>query len=254
MIKEITPPEGENYDAILVLGSSQPSFQGRLDSLIRVMEERHVTGTIYLLGSDRELWPIHEPIVTDFLAERTGQTSEEINEYFQENFPEAIRKVPAELNKRRQEVIKHFTDRKVKFPTEADMMYALVDQSVLKDLPHVKVEAGKRPDGSRANTEDTVVKFRALYGGVPGKVLIISTQPEALYQVEPVRKILPESRIDIAAQAAKDGVNPLVINDAIARKVYSRLEQIKQQEVAVSAAGASSWTERVAPTGASLER
>lgn len=153
----------------------------------------------------------------------------------------------------------------VKFPTEADMMYALVDQSVLKDSPHVKVEAGKRPDGSRANTEDTVVKFRLIYGGVPGKVLIISTQPEALYQVEPVRKILDEAIIHheaiihIAAQAAKEGVNPLVINDAIARKVYSRLEQIKQKEAkeaAISAAGASSsWTRRVeASTGALLER
>ena len=76
MIEKLTPPEGKEYDAILVLGSSQPSFQARLNLLIEVMGKHHATGTIYLLGSDRELWPIHEPIVTEFLAERTGKTAE----------------------------------------------------------------------------------------------------------------------------------------------------------------------------------
>lgn len=231
MVRELTPPKGEEYNAILVLGSSQPNFEVRLNSLIKVIDEQHVKGTIYLLGSDRELWPIHEPIVTEFLSERTGQTAQELNQYFINFFPQEIRTIPSALNKKRYELIKHFTDMGIKFPTEADMMYALVDKSILKNHPHVKVEAGKRADGSRANTEDTIIKFRENYNGMPEKILIISAQPEALYQVEPVRKIFPFAKIDIAAEAAKKGVNPLVINDSIARKVYSRLEQQKAEEL-----------------------
>lgn len=233
MIRELTPPEGEEYDAILILGSSQPSFQTRLNSLIKVMDEQHVKGMIYLLGSDRELWPIDEPIITEFLVERTGQTTTELTEYFAVNFPPEIRTVPVALTQKRQEVIKHFTDMGIKFPTEVDMMCALVDHSVVGGKPHIKVEAGKRADGSRASTDDTVIKFKEIYMGIPGKILIISGQPEALYQVEQVRKILPDTKIDIAAAAAKNGVNLLVINDSIARKVYTHLEQRKALELRV---------------------
>ena len=306
MIQAIYPPENTVYDAILLLGSSQPSFSQRLNSLAKFESEKHISGPIYLLGSDRELWPIHEPIMArllsnslanaipnstcmteqeinyDFinrfthdvsnnpeivntlrtqaykefvgrnmptgmnyeavtnsefytnLAAISGKTIEDITKHFTNKFLEEVRTKPAILNKVRAEIYAEFRALGAIIPTEADMMYELVDQSVLKDTPHIKIETGKRADGSRANTEDTVIKFDEYYRAANtqmdrARILVISTQPEALYQKEPVRKVLtPEKgygEIDVGAEAAKYPVNPLVINDAIARKVYSRLEQ-----------------------------
>jgi len=255
MIQEIVPTSGTKVT--LCLGSSEPNFRSRVETLINFRERCSIDGPIYTLGSDRELWPIHEPILVPLLTMRLAEkgiaiNASDIDGYFQSMVTkyggsDAIKHEPRILNAMRAEIYSHFTAMGVIIPTEADMMDVVVE-SGLKDTPHFKIQAGKRHDGSRANTEDTIIEFDKVYkadhkDATGTKILIISTQPEATYQVEPVKKILTIEKgyetVEIAAKAATNP-NPLVMNDSIARKVYSRLERMKAltPTVTVSADGA----------------
>ncbi len=235
MIKSIIPPLNQSYDAILLLGASQSSFTERLQILVKFFEESAGTGTIYVLSSIRKLWPLDEPMLTSMLAECVNDSIEEIHANFAQQFPKEIRNQPQKLNQKRDEVFSFFANKSINFPTESDMTAVLFDNSAIRDIAHYKLTSPEL----RATTEDTIrlfdQTFRQQHDDLVGaKILVVSKQPEALYQIEPVKKVLHAEaisrgditygKIDLLA-AEVNNPNPIVINDAIARRVYSRLEQ-----------------------------
>lgn len=250
MLSRLPPISGKKYDAILLLGCAQGTFESRLKTLITAVTEGGIRGAIYTLGSDRALWPFHEPITSKFLTKTTGMPEEEIIDIFyatfRRQFPdfahlqnEALLKAVQDsgrfndINAARRNIVKAFTDLGHTYPTEADMMAAILKESTLSDS--ISLKAMTKADGKRPTTEDTVIAFRDGYGGTPERILVVSKQPEALYQIEPTKKILKGANIDVIADEAPSGIKFSIINDAIARKVYSRLEQYRQEEIAAKA-------------------
>lgn len=228
MIDEIIPPPDSKYDAILLLGSSQSSFEVRVRTLEKLVEGRHISGTIYCLGSNRKLWPDLEPLIEVVLSQNSGMDIEQSHQFFM------TRKIPTGLNPEdlkaaRTKVYNDISDMGLKVPSEAEMMYQLINESdILKNIEHIKVEADNKPDGRRADTEDTIVKFKEIFGDAQGRdILIISDQPVALYQREPVKKVMQGANVFVAANKISK-VNSAIINDSIARMVYSKYEQMSK--------------------------
>ena len=184
--------------------------------------------------------------LSTLVAAKAGLSEQEVNEYvnatlirnakeyaliessIDAQYLEVIKTNPIALNKARAEIYAHFRALGIEIPTEAEMMYKIVNDSALKDSAHIKIESKKHVDGSRANTKDTIVDFelyyRETYPMACGlSVLVISTQPEAMYQIVPVKGVLTAAKgytIDIAAEGIRDRLHTTSANDAIARRVY----------------------------------
>jgi hypothetical protein len=260
MIEEIQPPASKAYDAILLLGSTENNFEARLDSLIAIMNTRNNTGPIYVLTSNRELWPLEEPAMARLLAARTNDSEQDINGYFNDHFPkdliqndtirtreEAIAK-SKELDQLRQAMYAHFRKMGVKIPTEVDMTIETIKAAGINIDTQNIIEVGRGHDGKRGNTKDTLVKFDEIYHKTHPeakniKILIVSSQPEALYQTGSAKEVLtPEKgymEIDtLAAKAPADKLNPLLFNESIAGKVYRYIQLIKaKREVRINFRG-----------------
>ena len=171
--------EGKDLPIKLILGGSQNAVKERLEYGITSSTEE-----VYLLGSDRSLWPIHEYLVSMIVAERLAAVEDIdvikaemiVEKTFAEIFAKAIemrdnrasytdKEFADETNKARVEAVEHFTDLGLVWPTEADMMVKLSESckekypdAVFKPVISAKnkVENGV---SKRANTTDTVLKL-----------------------------------------------------------------------------------------------
>src|SRR5579864_313743 len=68
--KEAAPMHPQ-YDAMLLHGAAQKSVEDRI-AYAKKLTNNAAFKNIYLLGGQRELWPLHGPMAAQMAAERTG--------------------------------------------------------------------------------------------------------------------------------------------------------------------------------------
>jgi hypothetical protein len=245
-----TKPKNKNPDALLILGASQASFTGRLDEVLKCLDEEKVQpGAIYLLGGQRPLWAADEPVLAELLAEKLkvkdiAQSSDEIQGYF---LKEKVTQVSDTTNSKEIEAFRHkmiaeFTDKyNIQWPTELDMMLRVSQKKGLdnKGLTVVAVDTPMQPNEKgdlvvRPETIHTVLSFKTHHATKitpnPGKkisILAFSSQPHISYQDKPIRCVLDPEHFDV--EVVGKGISDLSkykmreAFDAMARSIFSAL-------------------------------
>ena len=97
-------------------------------------------------------------------------------------------------------------------PTEMTMMNEIWQntriQKTLRKIPIIQIQSGQRPDGTRANTDDTLREMAKDAGDVNGKsFLFISNNPYICYQDAVAKKILPPygAEVETVGEAIRNG-------------------------------------------------
>lgn len=250
-ISEIKP-QNKKPDVLLVLGASQSSFTKRILTTVQYLEEEHVKpSALYLLGGQRPLWAVHEPVTAELVAERIFE------EYPSEPYEEVLAKVREDFNERakavtdrsdskqintfRAAVITYYQNNyNIKWPTELDMMVRISEHQGLKakglkvipvDTPMQADEFGKLT--KRPNTKDTIISFKTNYAnkivhqdGAKVSVMATSSQPNIVYQAKPIEEVLGLGGFDI--EVVGKGVDPKTYKireafDGLARSIFAGL-------------------------------
>lgn len=190
-------PKRMHYDHVLVLGAGEGGVDARLDTLKQAWEAGVRFDHIALLGSGRPLEPGVEPSADTLPAERATE---------------------AEMMEARYKALKHTWPHAMR-------------------LAHtVLIDTHDRPDGTRADTADTIRAWNAT-APRPGNVLVISSQPHAAYQDAAVKSILPlEYHVETVGAAAPESMNLNVALDALAKRVEIDAPGIEQRLAAAEKA------------------
>lgn len=179
-------PECTHYTYCLILGSTLPSFQKRLN-YVRTLWERGVRfEQIMILTGDRDLDPVADHISQEHNCRNETQGSRFIYENTQ---------LPDDL----------------------------------RALPLFVIDSPKQPSPkglTRPTTIDTIQDWLALRLPL-GTCLLVSNQPQVLYQDSVVRCLLryPFSTVGPATTAEKNSL--AVLLDTVARWLYQQLEYRK---------------------------
>ena len=181
--KEIKPMH-QQYDAMLLHGAAQKRVEDRI-AYAKTLTDNTTFKNIYLLGGQRELWPLHEPMAAQIVAERIGLSVTEVNKKFGDVLtPEILAKNEAyEIPEKRLQIIENFTKEfpNLVWPKEIDMMGKIAKQE-LRSSSIISINAPKKPDGKRPNTNDTIQAWKNAFceqhaDSPKTRILAISTQP-----------------------------------------------------------------------------
>jgi hypothetical protein len=177
-------PTKKHYDAVVVFGATTPRVQDRIGFLMKIHQQGITWDKVYLLGATRDL------------------------------------KIGNEADKTVAKVL----EAKGVAATEMTMMNELWQQTVvsesLKNLPVVSIVSGERPDGTRANTEDTLRDMTKDFGNVQGKnFLFVSNNPYICYQDAVTKKVLGQygMSIETVGAAMSSGETMENVLDTVAR-------------------------------------
>ena len=235
-------PKFKTYDGVLILSSAEGTVRNNISYLRHLLEAQAIVnpGVIYLLASDRPLWPLHEPITATLLAksitdEELGQTSspkieDKINIHFRSLFTDEVqrRMDPKELVALRDQLINYYQDTyRIIWPTEAELMQRIVPP-YFSEFPVKLIVAPKAPGQTRVTADDTYVAFNKMAdeleltkGPEMAKLLIISHQPTLLYHYYTALSFLGKRfNLDISGVGATHQVELPVFFDSLARATY----------------------------------
>ncbi len=184
-------PIKKHYDGVVVLGATTSRVKARIEFLIRLHKMGITWDKIYLLGSTRDL--------------KIG------NEADQE-----MAKVLAAKNS---------------VPTEMNMMNDIWQQTTmpesLKAIAVVSIQSGERPDGTRANTEDTLVDMVKGTHNVKGMTfLFISNNPYICYQDAVAKRVL--EKYDVVIETVGEAMAPKETMENVVDTVARCLTNIKR--------------------------
>jgi hypothetical protein len=245
-INEIKP-KNKNPDTLLVLGASQITVTERL---YYIGEEGVKPKSIYLLGGQRPLWAVHEPVTAELVAERIYEQKENVKPLsalrgqVETDFNERAAKVTdrtntTQINAFRDSVINYYHDvYHIKWPTELDMMIRVVEKAELQNkFRIIAVDTPMQPDEygkltKRPITKDTINSFKENYakqiqvGNNKISVLAVSSQPHVHYQEEVIEEILVEDEFNIEVVGKGVDLKKYKIRevfDALARAIFAGL-------------------------------
>jgi hypothetical protein len=183
MAKEKMPLK-KHYDAVVVYGATTSRVKGRIEFLVHLYNKGVTWDKIYLLGSTRDL--------------KIGNEAD-------------------------QEMSKAL-EKKGLAPTEMVMMNELWHQTKmpeqLRTISVVSIQSGERPDGTRANTEDTLVDMIKDGNNVEGKsFLFISNNPYICYQDAVAKRALDKYKVMVETVGEAIAPNETMENvvDTLAR-------------------------------------
>lgn len=153
-------PLKKHYDAVIVYGATTSRVKGRIGFLIHLYHKGITWDKIYLLGSTRDL------------------------------------KIGNEADQEMAKVL----EKKGLAPTEMTMMNELWQETKmpeqLRAISVVSIQSGERSDGTRANTEDTLVDMAKDGNNVAGKsFLFISNNPYICYQDAVAKRTLDQYKV-----------------------------------------------------------
>ena len=182
LVKELRPKSRE-FEYALLLGATAPRMENRLQQLAKLWRDGVRFNEIIFLVGQRPLTPgidQVETLVARILGREAStetrknarpmtETEAAVMVYEVTDLPEAMRKVPV-----------HYVD-----------------------TPRFWQEN----HWQRANTRDTLKKWLERADTSPGKTLIISDQPHALYQQEVVRQELPTTSFPTEVTGQQAGVD-----------------------------------------------
>jgi hypothetical protein len=265
-INEVKHPENKEPDCVLLLGAFQEGFTERLNTLTAYLENDVLKcRKLYLLGSKRPLWPYvqyknkdgelvvsGEPVTAKLVARRLQQhvernpedklaqknvipTEDTVAKCFKNSLsPEALGHNTYSEKYASIFARKEFKD--IVWPTEMDMMVEVFNEtqkkhSILQDMEVIAVNSRNKPNGSRANTQDTFVAWYNQHGKnlalhQPHRVTVISSQPHIPYQQAIGKITLPMIHMEtLGSRGLSREVNIPVALDALARRIYALKEK-----------------------------
>ncbi|MFM7703003.1 MAG: hypothetical protein ACKO6C_06065 [Alphaproteobacteria bacterium] len=160
----VTPQE-KKFGEALIFGATITGMKARLDSLIVQSDIEFEKLTI--LAGARDLWldsPLDNPIAKQLLIQRCDKS--EVNfDSIDAKIAEFKAQEGISVNDLRKKLVGYYTTQyRISFPTETDGARALLEnyqkQGKIADgvLIYV-VDAKKKPDGSRPDSEDTIKKW-----------------------------------------------------------------------------------------------
>lgn len=155
-------PLKKHYGAVVVYGATTSRVKRRIEFLIHLYNKGVTWDKIYLLGSTRDL------------------------------------KIGNEADQEMSKILK----KKELASTEMVMMNELWHQTKmpekLRTITVVSIQSGERPDGTRANTEDTLVDMVKNGDNVEGKsFLFISNNPYICYQDAVAKRALDQYKVTV---------------------------------------------------------
>lgn len=184
-------PSKKHYDAIVILGATASRVKSRMEFFHRLYKQGVKCDKIYLLGSTRDL------------------------------------KIGSDADKEMAKVL----EAKNNEATEMAMMQELWQQTKLdlpKDIEIIAIQSGQRLDGTRANTEDTLVEMLKDFGDVQGKsFLFISNNPYIPYQDAVAKKVLTSYGIKI--ETVGEAMSPSTTMENVLDTVARCLTNVKAQ-------------------------
>jgi|GEM_PF-2770548 len=246
---------GNDLPSKILLGAAEKGVRERLDIIVELDLKGYNTQIVYPLGSERELWPLHEPLAAKLVSIMSNEKIEIIDAKFNELFAKVLEMkdkreshsdadLTKETNIARKNTVKYYTDKGITWPTEANMMHYLITQEYQKKLPNIKfipvISAGNKLNNAgqivRADTYDTFVEMWKIHGeeitsslgnasSIP--MSIITIQPFGHYQQQQAIKAFHNKPIETSVVAM--GVDPNQVNiatifDSLARTIYAGKE------------------------------
>ncbi len=182
-LAKVKMPIKKHYDAVVVYGATTSRVKTRIEFLLKLAKQGVTWDKIFLLGSTRDL--------------NTGPDAD-------------------------QQMAKLLKTKGVA-ETEMAMMQYLWNQAIKQKLcatvPVVSIQSGERPDGTRANTDDTLVDMAKNIDHVKGKnILFISNNPYICYQDAVAKSVLKSHYVAVETVGdAMDKESMENVLDTIAR-------------------------------------
>jgi len=236
------------YDVALCIGSAEKGLRPRINCLAKMTRIPIFSiDNIMVLGSSRKLWPLRktengiefpEPTLYNLLAER-------LSERDGKNVPVSkIKSFVAELDtketaveKLAEEVSAHPYFTGISWPTEADLIKAILDERpVFKGQNVAVINAPDYPDGRRADLARTLAtaidEYSDIFNSKAG-ILAVSSQPFVRNQKQVIKQILPKGvDVDVIGEGI-DAFTPkqaMLCLDTLARTIYGSLAHYKAKE------------------------
>ena len=244
--------QGKNIPIKLLLSAPESEVKERLQILVALEKEGCHADTIYFVTGERSLWFDSEPLAKKMIVERLTEAKNITQEEAIGSVDKAYNEfstIEDEIYNKRTGIESHFVKQGIIWPTELDMIIALVQdlpELANSELIYINTPKKRDADGKiiRPNTHDGYVQFWQDYGAnftaeaksyqnnkIP--MSIITTQPYAIYQQQSAIDALKERPIDVFAVATGiknlDETNISVIFDTIARIIHVRFNSVLYQ-------------------------
>ena len=202
---------------------------------------------IFVLAGDREGWLDSESFAKKILLDRINSTLENKGESKKtmENLQQEIDEVYANpafhnLAEKRNGAVEYFQKNYgIKFPTETDIAKEIVEskKTDLNGFVINYINAEKKPDGSRPNTEDTLREFltntQSRENFNPKAILAISGQPSLSGQAMAINSAHPDLigyGIDVVGKEGSRKVDRLNILGCELAGVINRCPAFKEKQ------------------------
>ena len=197
-VAEVSPKSGKKYESVIIFGASQKGMENRLNDFLRYFLPKinENPKEIFFLVGERDAWLDSEECAKDILLEKIKELStiqgvEKTKDMELKNEINEVYAKFSSLTEKRKGAVKYFQDKYngIKFPTEYDIAEKIVEKikkenKALDGVEITLINAEKKPDGSRPDTEDTLRDF---YDKIKsredgsfdkfGSILAISNQP-----------------------------------------------------------------------------
>jgi hypothetical protein len=224
-VKEISPKVDKEYKSVIIFGATQLGMEARIkdfsEHFLPAMKSK--PQEIFILAGEREGWLDYEPLSKKILLDRVNSTLEDGNKKTLDDLQQEIDKVYANpqfsnLTEKRKGAVQYFQEnyKGIKFPTETDIAKEIIESKKidLSDFKITFINAEKKLDGSRPNTEDTLKAFATNLREGPeefrgASILAISNQPFVSAQDMAIRKLYLDLDIDTVGKAVEFNPNDL---------------------------------------------
>lgn len=155
-------PLKKHYDAVVLLGATTSRVKARIGFLIHLYSKGVTWDKIYLLGSTRDL------------------------------------KIGNESDKEMAKILESKGIVATEMTMMNDLWYQIKMPEQLRAIAVVSIQSGERPDGTRANTEDTLIGMVKDGSHIEGKsFLFISNNPYICYQDAVAKRALDQYKVTV---------------------------------------------------------
>ena len=248
-VAEVLPKAGKKYESTIIFGATQAGMESRFNDFLEYFLPKlnEKPQEIFVLAGDREGWLDSESFAKKILLDRINSTLENKGESKKtmENLQQEIDEVYANpafhsLAEKRNGAVEYFQKNYgIKFPTETDIAKEIVESKKTDSDGFVItfINAEKKPDGSRPNTEDTLREFlkntQSRENFNSKAILAISGQPSLSGQAMAINSAHPDLigyGIDVVGKEGSRKVDRLNILACELAGVINRCPAFKEKQ------------------------
>lgn len=248
-VAEVLPKAGKKYESTIIFGATQAGMESRFNDFLEYFLPKlnEKPKEIFILAGDREGWLDSEIFAKKILLDRINSALENKGESkkIMENLQQEIDEVYANpafhsLAEKRSGAVEYFQKNYgIKFPTETDIAKEIVESKKTDSDGFVItfINAEKKPDGSRPNTEDTLREFlkntQSRENFNSKAILAISGQPSLSGQAMAINSAHPDLigyGIDVVGKEGSRKVDRLNILACELAGVINRCPAFKEKQ------------------------